>query len=464
MYSRSKLHPALVCLLEFEELRLGVPVEVERKPLYNFPPTSTRPVIEVRIHSGTRPETFPILLADELLEVTAPAHLTVEDREVGFRDRTGQFCPLAGVTDNRVTLYFDLNELFSEGNVRRTPINGTVSGHPGNKVADLVFSQALTIAHRNIRKYDWKKEVREYTSHVIAGRRQTVEEWRTAYRQNEREIEEKSWDIQQLARKNAELRQSIRLHDLLTVKRVERKAREDHQNLVRLLGRGLMSIQVTRGTLTLTTSPVEIAWGGVTYDMGRYTIAVPLGEGRLTIQPADGNEVEGYSHPHVATDGTPCLGNMGATVAQLLGEGEHFQIVTTMLEFLRSYNPDNPYLRLERWDPDREDEDDRYESCYEDASLYDCATCTDIDCHHRSGAADRCFDNTRTQNCIECQACYHHEDAIEVCRGKHAPEDCFACENECEYAGDADACLGVHDGENCPDCPNENCNHHPEGE
>ncbi len=88
MYTRSQLHPGLRSLLEFEEQRLGIPMEVERKPLNTIPLSPTRPVIEVRIHSGTRPERFPILLADELLEVTAPAFVTAEAREVGFTDRT----------------------------------------------------------------------------------------------------------------------------------------------------------------------------------------------------------------------------------------------------------------------------------------------------------------------------------------------------------------------------------------
>jgi hypothetical protein len=76
MHRYQSIHHALAGLLQFEEQRLAVPVEVFRKPLYNFPPPSFRPVIEVRIHTGTVPETFPILLADELLDVTAPAHVT----------------------------------------------------------------------------------------------------------------------------------------------------------------------------------------------------------------------------------------------------------------------------------------------------------------------------------------------------------------------------------------------------
>jgi hypothetical protein len=464
MHAYQSIHPALAGILQFEELRLGIPIEVIRKPLHNLSPTPPfRPVIEVRIHTGSSPETFPVLLPEELLEITAPVHVTTEAQEVGFTDTTGQFCPLAGVTDNRVTIHFDLAEVFYAGNVRRKPTNGTVpTGNPGNKVVDLIFGPAFAIALGNIRRYDWKRETEEFTSHVVAARQKTVDGWSQAYQQNERDLEAKSWEIQQLASKNGELRQRIRCHNQLTRKRIERKAREDHSGLVRLLGRGLGSVEVDGGFLRAVTTPVEIAWCGSIYEMGRYVIRIPLGEGRLTIKSQDGHEAEGYPHPHVATDGAPCLGNMGATVAQLLGEGEHFQLVTTLLEFLRSYNPDNPYLRLERWDPDWQDDDDRFDSCYDNASLSDCATCNDEDCHHLDGAQSRCYEHTDTNDCIECAGCNRRRDAIDHCRENHESHECVTCETECTYAGDVEACFETHAGENCATCSNEDCDHHKE--
>jgi hypothetical protein len=464
MHCNQPIHPALAGILQFEEQRLGIPVEVNRRPLYRAPTSPFRPVMEVRIPTGTQPETFPILLEDELLEITAPTHVEANTTEVGFRDATGRLCPLAGVTGNVTSLYFDVNEVFQyPDKVRRRPTNGTVAtGNPGNKVADLIFSQAFAVALGNIRRYDWKKETEEFTRHVMAARERTVEEWRAAYRNNERELEEKEWEVRRLAEKNLELRQRIRLHDLLTRKQLQRKAREDHSGLVKLLGRGLGSIEVEDGAVRAVTAPVEILWCGVTYEMGRYIISIPLGEGRLTIKSQDGQEAEGYPHPHVSTDGTPCLGNLGATVAQLLGEGEHFQLVTTLLEFLRSYNPDNPYLRLERWDPDWQDDDDRFDSCYDNASLSDCATCNDDDCHHLDGAQSRCYEYSDTNDCIECAGCRRRRDAIDHCRERHESHQCVTCETDCTYAGDVEACFEAHAGENCTDCPNDDCIHHEE--
>ena len=106
------------------------------------------------IHCGSPPETFPVLLQDELLELTVPAHVTNEEQEVGFVDATGQLCPLAGISGNRVTVYFDLQALYSNADaIRRKPTNGTTpTGNPGNKVADLVLSQAFAIAPKTCRK------------------------------------------------------------------------------------------------------------------------------------------------------------------------------------------------------------------------------------------------------------------------------------------------------------------------
>ena len=61
MHAYQSIHPTLAGLLQFEEQRLGLPIEVVKKPLYNLSPSPPfRPVIEVRIHTGTRPETFPV--------------------------------------------------------------------------------------------------------------------------------------------------------------------------------------------------------------------------------------------------------------------------------------------------------------------------------------------------------------------------------------------------------------------
>jgi len=464
MHATCSLHPGLAATLEFEEQRVGLPLEVHRRHLIDLPARSPfRPVVEVNVHTAPTCESFPVRFDDEILEINAPAWVVDDEEVFGYRDRHGDVAALAGVTGNRVRVYFDLDAVYRRPDrVHRAPTNGVRSAAtPGARLADLVLTAAVTRAGRNIRRYSWKDERAAYARQKLHTRERQVDEWRRAIRDNDAAIEDKTWQIRTLAEKNLALRAQVRSYEQLTRRMMIRHATEDHVRLVAMLGRGLRSLSFENGILRAVTAPIEITWDGVRYDMGTYSIQLPLGSGRLAIHPEVGcTEAEGFWHPHVNSDGTPCLGNIAGPLAQLLGEGEHAQAVALLLEFLRSYNPDNPYLRIERWDPDWEDEDDRWERCYDNASLSDCATCDDWDCPHREGATRRCYDNTDTEDCIACASCDLHRDAIESCHSTSDPEDCVTCDQDCTYAGDEEACLETHEGERCPDCHNHDCSHH----
>ena len=464
MHATCALHPGLAAALEFESQRVGLPVEVHRRHLLDLPrQTPFRPLIDVNIHTAPACESFPVAFDDELLEVHAPAYVVEDEAVFGYRDRRGDVAPLVGVSGNQVRLYFDLDAVYRHPErVRRRPTNGKRStAQPGVRLADLVLGAAFTRAGRNIHAYQWKEERAAYTRQKLLARERQVDEWRRAIRDNDIAIEDKTWQVRSLAEKNAALRAQVRSYEHLTRRRMTRHAREDHARIVQMLGRGLRSFELGNGVLQAVTAPVEIIWNGGRYEMGCYRINLPFGTDRLGIMPESGcTDVDGYPHPHVNSDGNPCLGNIGGSLAQLLGEGEHAQAIALLLEFLRSYNPDNPYIRLERWDPDWEDEDDRWERCYDEASFSDCATCDDWDCPHREGAESRCYDNTDTDDCIACAGCERHRDAIESCHNNSDPEDCVTCDQDCTYAGDEEACYDAHGGERCADCDHDNCNHY----
>jgi len=466
MHCDNNIHPGLAELLRFEEQRLGLPVEVHSRALNDLPAIHPfRPVVEVTIHRRRHDsgETFPILLSDELLEITAPVCVGRDEQSVGFNDRDGSLCPLAGVTGNRLNIYFDLNELFSgNGSVKRKPLNGSkLSGNPGNRVAELIFSQALPVILGNIRRYNWGEERERYARMKLDARMKMTSEWRRSVRDNDRLIEEKTWEVSNLARKNMELRDRLRTHNLFTRKRLEREAGEEHRLLVQMLGRSIRALVVGDEKLDVLTAPININYDGYEYEFGSFSLELPLGSGHPIIKPADSTHVvDGYPHPHISSDHVPCLGNIGATVAQLTGEGKLYEAVTLLLEFLRSYNPDNPYLRIEKWDPDWEDDDDRFESCYNNASLSDCATCSDWDCSYKDGAARRCLENTDTEDCIECAACDLRDDAVRGCREGNEPFECVECGVSCPWAGNARLCRDSHDGEECPGCSNSDCEYH----
>ena len=347
MHCDNNIHPGLAALLRFEEQRLGLPVEGHRAPLLVCSDSPFRPVVEVNVHTAHGCDSFPVLLENELLDIAAAVFVINDDHVVGFNDRNGDLCPLAGVTGNRLNIYFDLNELFSgNGSVKRKPLNGgKLSGNPGNRVAELIFSQAMPIILGNIRRHDWGEERNKYVRTKLEARLKMTAEWQRSIRQNDRAIEEKTFEISNLARKNTELRDRLRTHDLLTAKRLEREAKEEHVLLVQMLGRSIRALEVGNEKLEVLTTPISIEYGGYLYEFGGFTIELPLGNGQLTIKPTDNDHVvEGYPHPHISSDNIPCLGNIGATVAQLTGEGKLYEAVALLLEFLRSYNEENPYL------------------------------------------------------------------------------------------------------------------------
>jgi len=460
-------HPGLAAVLEFEEQRLGIPVEAWSRSLGTLPlQVKLRPVVELNVHTGTVPAEFPILLAEELLELKLPIWVSSDTTSIGFKDKLGRLCPIAGVSGNRINVYFDLDQLFRfPDSVRRKPTNGTTpTGHPGNRVADLVLSQAIPLVVRNIRRHDWEQERQDYSRRKLAAREKMASEWRKSLTLNEDSIQDKTWEIKRLVEKNEELRDRIRAHELLHRKRLERRAIEEHAGLLKLVGKGIRSFEVEDGKLKVVTNPIEIDFESYVYEFGTFQVELPLGEGRVVIHGLDGTKVDGYPHPHVSTDGTPCFGNISTTVAQLLGAGDQLQALTLILEFLRSYSPDNPYRRIEQWNPDWEDEDSRHDSCYDDASLSDCATCDDWDCPHRDGAESRCYEYTSVQDCIACAACSRHEDAEQACRDDHSAQECVVCTIDCTYAGDHDSCREGHGGEECPGCENTNCPHFTEEE
>lgn len=460
------LHPGLRALLEFEQQRLGLPLQVRHQDLTQVVSSRFRPVLDVVLHMGPRLETLDVRLDDHHFQLRCPVGLCEDDRRFGFLDRHYGLYPLAGVTGNQVHVYYDLDWVFRRPWTLR-PVGSSSMDLPANPLhvlAEVTLTAALQRAARNIRQYDWRQERGQYLQYTSAARIQKAREWSDHVAANERSIQDKVWEIRQLVSKNRELRDRLRHHQDLTLRMLERRAAEDHDTLVKMVGKGLRDFEVDHQELRAITEPIDIHWNGMTYDLGSFELRIPVVEGSLLIHQRNTERiVEGYPHPHINSQGVPCLGNIAITVGELLGEGRYGQLVILLLEFLRSYNEDNPYLRLERWDPDWEDdEEDRFESCYREATLKECATCGDYDCPYHDGAQRRCYENTDTKRCIECGECDLSSEATDQCREDHERWECVSCTRECAFAGDEYACYEGHEGQECPTCDNNQCAYHGE--
>ena len=238
-------------------------------------------------------------------------------------------------------------------------------------------------------------------------------------------------------------------------------AQEEHGELVKMMGSGgVRSIRVLTNGVEVTTDVIEVVWHGRGFLLGPFKVELLLHEHAVHIHALPGAELaDGYWHPHVSTGAVPCLGNMGPIIAKTMGSADVVGTITTLLEFLRSYNHGEGYIGLGMWDPDYEESTSRYDSCYEDSGPQECATCEDGDCPYRDGAEQRCADDHDREECIACRRCSNHVRARQNCREDHDPRECVECDIDCIYAGDEDDCLSSHDGELCQGCNVESCAH-----
>lgn len=55
-----------------------------------------------------------------------------------------------------------------------------------------------------------------------------------------------------------------------------------------------------------------------------------------------------FQHPHIYLH-KPCLGNIGNFCSNLLREGEWDTLIDTFVEYLQTYNGDNPYKKIAHW-------------------------------------------------------------------------------------------------------------------
>lgn len=184
------------------------------------------------------------------------------------------------------------------------------------------------------------------------------------------------------------------------------------------------------GSISATTTPITIEYDGWQFPLGRYTINLdPKGDIRIeALEPPTDTD---YPHPHVATDGYPCLGNVGSDIPKMLGSMRIAEVLQVLYEFLCEYNPDSPYEKISSFDPTGQyyDEDDNpCENCDESCSPY----CL-FECRENEGqyTCSDCYEY-RTEYCYS--ECSYNEDferfkPCDDCRDRDT-EHCYL---NCQY-------------------------------
>ena len=465
-------HEGLRALLEFESTKHGQPVAFCEVSHLAVNGTKFRPRIEIKGYCGSLSSTVELPVNGESLTYNGPWAPLESACDMGVRlgathDDKGIL--VAGITGNRLLVFMSLEELFRQvecQHVEDPDKSPWPHGNPAHQVFEAIFSRAMPVLVNNIQSYNWQQESEEYVRMKLAVVDRTVTDWREEIYSNQNAIEDRSFEIMGFVTRNERLRESMKVFEERTRMAQKRKAAEEHKAFVGMMKSGaIRNVEVLDSEILFTTGRAIIDYEGCRYEFGPFRVGLDLHNGKVTISPTDSAHVEnGYAHPHVSDNGKPCLGNTAPVIAKSLGMGDVTGTVTTILEFLRSYNPDDAYQRIERWDPEWEDDDDRFESCYDNSSNHDCVVCSDEGCPFRDGAEARCYEHVELSDCIECGDCGYRETAMSACHEDRGPASCVECDQSCDWAGDERACHDSHEGDLCGDCAVESCRFHPEEE
>jgi len=436
-------HPGVLDLLRFEAARLRAPIKVVEANLA-WGPTNRPEGLEVFIHSDFNPTRFQLFHDGTWRKLEAPLWLPTDERPTfGPEMPGGEGQPLASVEGMRVLLHLPPASLDGEA----------------VRILGPVLEEALQEAAEALEA----GRVEQYA----ALRTRTHWQRLTSLRQDRdvvydtlRRIEA---DLRREYGRLADIGAQIGNLDRHTLPALKRQARDEYRQLRKMVPEALAGVRVDGDAVALDTHPIDIDFEGGTYALGAFEIRLDLQRSDVRIRVKNGQEVGGYGHPHVAGDGRPCLGNMTAAVADMLSRADVLGLAVGLLEFVKAYNSDNPYIDIRRWDPNWVDED-KYQTCYEDSSPGECVDCSDEACPYWDDRYFRCWESVDTwEDCISCGRCDYSHDAVRQCREGHRrePWTCVSCSSSCDHAEDEDSCHNWHDGELCPTCSNSDCSRHP---
>ncbi|MBM4030157.1 MAG: hypothetical protein FJ291_00035 [Planctomycetes bacterium] len=292
-----------------------------------------------------------------------------------------------------------------------------------------------------------------YREFHLAALRRHIHDKTDALRQLEYELEDHYRRLVQAERNKPVLQAELEAIEKLSKNGSEEATRKQAGELHALIASGQYE-EITPeadGRLTALTSPIFIVHDDWEFALGRYDIAIDAA-GKVVIRSADDTDADGYPHPHVDSSGRPCLGNIAPDLARAIGRMRIAEALSLLREFLNSYNPDNPYIKIGRFDPDYSGEEDENpcEDCEERCTPY----CI-MSCPHSDMADYTCSDccDYRTDYCYgECEAnrTFNYVHPCDDC--DHDRDYCFlecAWNQEWQLSNPCQACEEAECGEEC---------------
>ncbi len=196
---------------------------------------------------------------------------------------------------------------------------------------------------------------------------------------------------------------------------IKAKATRTFVEMMRLVPSCYSHINVVEKSVLAETYPITLEHDGGSYNFEPYVVEVDLDKGKVLI--SGGTEMNGYIHPHVTDDpNNVCWGNIGHLVSRLAGELDLHGLLQLVHQFLHSYNSSDPFQKIEKWDPDWQDDS-------EDDEPY-CSWCDDYG-----------HDISDCESCWWCEHCQQYDDHDDDCC-PNRPKDEEEEEADAELAED----------------------------
>lgn len=426
-------------ILTFLAYRTNKPVTFRRYTEdegYSENSVSVRVAIADGVRKTSKTDTIRL---DRKLYVLAENQVTV-DIEVNVPGEKqildDDFLTLAYVDHNRIVIPI---ELTATDNEEARALLAYIVEHSIElldfKMSDKLLKQRSKLAQR-------------FCEAFAKGVQKRITEKEGDLKDDERKAEQAYYTILEFERKKPVTQKELKYLKKLQQIRRPRLFRKQAHALIELQASGQYSnIEPgDDGSISATTTSITIEYNNWQFPMGKYDIDVDI-KGNIRIEALDEHPNADYPHPHVGTDGRPCLGNIAGDIPKMLGSMRIAEALQVLHEFLCEYNSDSPYEKIGHFDPTGQyyDEDDNpcescdesctpycIHECRENQGQYECQDCCDYrmdycyqDCDYNQNfeqfsPCDDCSDEG-TEHCyLDCQ--YNEEWQL------HKP-----CDENCEF-------------------------------
>lgn len=300
---------------------------------------------------------------------------------------------MAGVfADTEDLIYRDGNKIYLQFLVDELPIDA----------ADKLLLPAFTEAIKETSEL----QSRQFQENISAAVERRLSESRQNIRTNEDNAQRLEAELLSTYRQLASDRKAIEALDQTKYK-WKQTAERDYSSILKLVPSHYKRIEILVNEIRAYTHTIYIVYEGSEYLIGDFCVMIEPATGMLTINNLTNRLEDRFDHPHI-DDGHPCLGNAEPGILKMLSELELFGVLEAVYMFLQSYNSDSPYITIEHYDPNYEDDDDKYNRCHEDNSGFDCVRCGDNSCPFYDDAFEDCNEGSTYEDCAHCEYLCHY--------------------------------------------------------